>query len=85
MRTMVCVSIFNQLKAALLQKKKKNFAGHASLLTCPTTDYNPYSANLAGHASWLTCPITEFSKAVVFTIAVKVLGMLQHTNPLSLN
>ena len=42
--------------------------------------YNPYSANLAGHA-WL---FTEFSKAVVLTIAVKVLGMLQHTNPLSL-
>ena len=27
----------------------------------------------------------SFSKAVVPTIAVKVLGMLQHTNPLSLN
>ena len=27
----------------------------------------------------------SFSKAVVLTIAVKVLGMLQHTNPLSLN
>ena len=45
------------------------------------TDYNPYSANLVGRA-W---PITEFFKAIVLTIAVKVLGMLQHTNPLSLN
>ena len=27
----------------------------------------------------------SFSKAVVLTIAVKILGMLQHTNPLSLN
>ena len=46
------------------------------------TDYNPYSANLVGRA-W---PVMQsFSKAIVLTIAVKVLGMLQHTNPLSLN
>ena len=36
-----------------------NFAGHTSLLTCPTTDYNPYSANLAGHASSLSCPVQK--------------------------
>ena len=41
--------------------------------------YNSYSANLAGRAS------QSFSKADVLTIAVKVLGVLQHTNPLSLN
>ena len=40
-----------------------NFAGHASLLTRPTTDYNPYSANIAGHVSLLTYPITEFFKS----------------------
>ena len=57
----------------------------ASLLTCLTTDYNPYSANLAGRASSFTCPITEFFKSGCCTIAVKVLGMLQHTNPISLN
>ena len=47
--------------------------------------YNPYSANLAGRASLSTGPSQSFSKADVLTIAVKVLGMLPHTNPLSLN
>ena len=49
------------------------------------TDYNPYSANLAGVHDRLHVPSQSFSKAAVLTIAVKVLGMLQHTNPLSLN
>ena len=55
-----------------------------SLLTCPTTDSNPYSANLmtllgVHHRSHVLSQ--SFSKAVVLTTAVKVLGMLQHTNP----
>ena len=49
------------------------------------TDYNPYSANLAGVHHRSHVPSQSFSKAVVLTVAVKVLGMLQHTNPLSLN
>ena len=59
-----------------------NFAGHASLLICPTTDYNPYSAKLAGHALLLTSYVLSqsFSKPVFLTIAVNVLGMLQHTD-----
>ena len=49
------------------------------------TDYNPYSTNLAGVHDRSHVPSQSFSKAAVLTIAVKVLGMLQHTNPLSLN
>ena len=49
------------------------------------TDYNPYSANFAGVHDRSHVPSQSFSKAAVLTIAVKVLGMLQHTNPLSLN
>ena len=50
------------------------------------TDYNPYSANLAGVHDRSLVPSQSFSKAFVSTvIAVKVLGMLQHTNPLALN
>ena len=49
------------------------------------TDYNPYSANLTGVHDRSHVPSQSFSKAAVLTIAVKVLGMLQHTNPLSLN
>ena len=46
-----------------------NCAGHASLLTCPTTDYNPYSITLAGHASLPRPHVLSqsFSKAVVLT------------------
>ena len=43
------------------------------------TDYNPYSANLAGVHDRSHVPSQSFSKAAVLTIAVKVLGMLQHT------
>ena len=57
----------------------------ASLLTCPTTDNNPYSGNLASVHHRSHVPSQRISKAVVLIIAVKVLGMLQHTNPLSLN
>ena len=57
----------------------------APLLTCPTTDSNPYSANLASVHHRSHVPSQSFSKAVVLTIAVKALGMLQHTNPFSLN
>ena len=67
-------------------KHYKPYSGNfATLLTCPTTDNNPYSANLASvhHRSYVLSQ--SFSKAAVLTIAVKVLGMLQHTNPLSLN
>ena len=60
------------------------FGMHHYLHVLPT-DYNPYSANLAGVHHRLHVPSQSFSKAVVLTIAVKVLGMLQHTNPLSLN
>ena len=49
------------------------------------TDYNPYSANLAGVHDRSHVPSQSFSKAGVLAIAVKVLGMLQHTNSLSLN
>ena len=49
------------------------------------TDYNPYSANLAGVHDRSHVSSQSFSKAAVLTIAVKVLGTLQHTNPLSLN
>ena len=49
------------------------------------TDYNPYSANLAGVHDRSHVPSQSFLKAAVLTIAVKVLGMLQHTNPLSMN
>ena len=45
----------------------------------------PYSANVAGVHDRSHVPSQSFSKATVLTIAVKVLGMLQHTNPLSLN
>ena len=45
------------------------------------TDYNPYSANLAGMHHRSHVPSQSFSKAVVLTIAVKILGMLQHTYP----
>ena len=63
-----------------------NFVWHAPLFTCPTHRlYNPYSANLAGVHDRSHIPLQSFSKAAVLTIAVKVLGMLQHTNPLSLN
>ena len=51
----------------------------------PDPDYNPYSANLAGVHDRSHVPSQSFSKAAVLTIALKVLGMLQHTNPLSLN
>ena len=47
--------------------------------------YNPYSANLADVHDRSHVPSQSFSKAAVLTIAVKVLGMPQHTNPLSLN
>ena len=57
----------------------------ASLLTCPTTDSNPYSANLASVHHRSHVPSQSFSKTVVLIIAVKALGMLQHTNPFSLN
>ena len=49
------------------------------------TDYNPYSANLAGVHDHSHVSSQSFSKVAVLTIAVKVLGMPQHTNPLSLN
>ena len=57
----------------------------ALLLTCPTTDSYPYSPNLASVHHRSHVPSQSFSKAVVLTIAVKALGMLQHTNPFSLN
>ena len=56
---------------------------YPSLLTCPTTDNNPYSLLGVHHHSHI--PSQSFSKAVVRTIAVKVLDVLHHTNPLSLN
>ena len=58
----------------------------ASLLTCPTTESNPYSANLASVHHRSHVPSQSFFNiiAVVLTIAVKVFGMLQHTNPFSL-
>ena len=62
-----------------------NFVWHATLSHVLPTDYYPYSANLAGVHDRSHVPSQSFSKAVVLTIAVKVLGMLQHTNPLSLN
>ena len=60
------------------------FGMHHYLHVLPT-DYNPYSANLAGVHDRSHVPSQSFSKAAVLTIAVKVLGMPQHTNPLSLN
>ena len=62
-----------------------NFVWHAPLFTWLPTDYNPYSANLAGVHDRSHVSSQSFSKAAVLKIAVKVLGMLQHTNPLSLN
>ena len=59
---------------------KGNFVIHMSY---PQTII-PIQANLAGVHGRSHVPSQSFSKAAVL-IAVKVLGMLQHTNPLSLN
>ena len=45
----------------------------------------PIQLTLLGVHQRSHVPLQSFSKALVLTIAVKVLEMLQHTNPLSLN
>ena len=57
----------------------------ASLLTVLPQTIIPIQLTLLGVHHRSHHPSQSFSKAIVFTIAVTVLGMLQHTNPLSLN
>ena len=57
----------------------------ASLLTVLPQTIIPIQLTLLRVHHRSHVPSQSFSKAVVLTIAVKVLGMLQHTNALSLN
>ena len=80
----VCVK--TQQKTCQYQKynQLKNMIQWHVFISVPQ-HYNPYSGNFARRASSPTWPTTIYIPIQQTFLVVKVLGMLQHTNPLSLN